>query len=384
MRGIESDLDEELVEKYASDHNIKFYKKKLALTNIKSNFQAIARKERRQWLFEIALKFDYQKIATAHHLDDQVENFFIRLNRNSGLKGLKGMTPLSGIFIKPLLFTYREIINKYVETNNVPYREDLSNFSDKYDRNFIRNKMIPLMEDRYPEFSKNVIKSIDNINEAFDTIEDFSSLVEKNISKQKNHRTHISLDGLSQYVRPALILYYILSKYGLNRTQSDNLFLAQTGSIVQSEDLIFLKDRNFIIIENRGSRIIETPIIINENGVIKLSDHQKLKVSKVDHVGENLQNAIYIDAEKLKWPLTIRGRKQGDFFFPIGMEMKKKKLKKYLIDLKLNKFEKENTLLLTDQLDNIIWVIGYRQDDRYKVRPETQNISSIQIINYES
>ena len=204
--------------------------------------------------------------------------------------------------------------------------------------------------------------------------------IEEEVTFKENDHVFISLNNLITFPSPKLILFYILQKYGLNRTQSDNLFEAETGAVIQSKKLIFLKNRTEIVIKNRSTKreskfeiaLYETPYNI---GKLRL-----LSMSKVDlQEYNNSEEEIFVDANKIKLPLLVRHRKEADSFYPLGMDMKSKKVKKYFIDIKLNQFEKEEAQLLVDAEGDTIWVMGYRADERFKIDENTTEIIRFKI-----
>ncbi len=381
MRDASSDLDELLIREYAKKNGIPFFSKKINLTTISSNFQAEARKIRYEWLLDTAKEGNYQMIATAHHKDDQVENFFLRINRNAGINGLSGIKIKRDNIIRPLLFAYKNEIKEYVKFENIPFREDESNLKSKYDRNFFRNEIIPKIEERYSNFKDNILSTIDKIDESNIFIKDAVSRIEQKhlITEQKIIK--LDLQEILSYSSPNLILFLILEKFGINRTQSDNLLEANTGGEVITDDKIFLKNRSEIIIKDK-IEFNEQNLIINElEGSYPLNSGQQLQFSTIKTFkNPKDSNVIIIDPSKISLPLIARKRASGDYFFPFGMNMQKKSLKKYLIDQKLSNFEKEKINILVDAEDKIIWVIGLRADERFKIKEQTTEFIEISVL----
>ena len=381
MRGNASDLDEELCKSFAADHDIPFYCKQIDLSMVTSNFQAKARAIRYEWLAEIALKNDYQLIATAHHKDDQIENFFLRINRRSGLNGLSGIKARSGKIIRPLLFANKNEIGKFVYEKEIPYREDKSNSESKYDRNFFRNDILPEIESRFPEFSNDLHSTIGKLTEANNLLHTYIEQRKKKLVKHEINETTIYIKKLQKHPQGEFVLYLILGPFGLNRTQSDNLFNAKTGGFVRVKNTICVKDRKKIIIRNQIAEKIQDIEISNKPNTYQLTTGFLLvqKAMPIQKLNRN-NYLVYIDTEKVAFPLKIRKRRDGDVFFPSGMNMQKKKLKKFLIDQKLNKFQKEDLNLLVDKTDQIVWVMGMRLDERFKTTPTSSKIIEMQII----
>ncbi|WP_235295983.1 tRNA lysidine(34) synthetase TilS [Portibacter marinus] len=380
LRGVESDKDEKLCEDYARRHHLEIHHEKMDLSHIQSNFQAEARQVRYEWLFNILRKHDYDVIATAHHKDDDIENFFIRIHRNSGLKGLSGIKPKNGKIIRPLLFASKEDILLYAQSKEIPFREDESNKKSKYRRNFFRNKIIPKIEKRIPGYKYNIHSTIEKINEANVLLNHLIVGIEEDITFKESDHIFISLDNLKTFPSARLILFYILNKYGLNRTQSDNLYEAGTGAIIQSDQLIFLKNRSEIVIKKRVPvQAVSIPVNLFETEY-HIGQMKILKMTKVQNEGQfNSSDEIYVSPSKLHLPLKIRARREGDVFYPLGMNMKTKKVKKFLIDQKLNKFEKQALRILEDAHGNIVWLIGLRADERFKIASEETDAVKIVI-----
>jgi len=380
MRDEESDSDEELCKKYAKKHQLEFFSRKVDLSKIQSNFQAEARRIRYMWLNQVAKDNDYDVIATAHHKDDDIENFFIRINRNSGLNGLSGIKPKKGNIIRPLLFASKEDILLFVQSEEVPFRDDESNFESKYKRNFFRNEVIPRIEKKIPGYKYNVHSTIEKISEANTLLNHLVSSIEDEITFKESDHVFVSVHNLKTFPSPRLILFYILNKYGLNRTQSDNLFEASTGAVIQSEKLIFLKNRSDIVIKKRTfKQEVFLPVELFETDY-NIGKMRILRLSKVENEGQqNTEREVFISEQNIAFPLTIRSRKEGDSFQPLGMEGKSKKVKKFLIDLKLNQFEKQEVQILEDSEGKIIWVLGLRADERSKITSEDKTVIKVAI-----
>jgi tRNA(Ile)-lysidine synthase len=383
MRNESSDDDEKLCAAYARKHQIEYFSRKVDLQKIDSNFQAQARRIRYKWLNTILKDNDYDLIATAHHKDDQVENFFIRINRNSGLNGLSGIKSKNSNLIRPLLFASKEDILLFAQSEKIPFSEDESNRESKYRRNFFRNEIIPLIEKKIPGYKYNIHSTIEKINEANTLLNHLIQNIEEEVTFKEYKHIFISLNSLQSFPSPRLILFYILQKYGLNRTQSDNLFDAETGSVIQSQKLIFLKNRTEIVIKDRTAKresVFELSLFETEYNIGRL---RMLTLSKVEKQNPtNSSDEIFIDGSKISFPLNVRHRKEGDKFYPLGMEMKSKKVKKYLIDVKMNQFEKDECQVLVDAKDEIIWLIGYRADERYKVGSKSTDIIRVSIAKH--
>lgn len=376
LRGSESDKDEQLCRQYCDKHAIPFYCTQVDFTNVKSNFQEIARQKRRDYLLKVSSEHDYRYIATAHHQDDEIENLLLRLNRSAGLKGLSGMSVKSGLFIKPLLFASKEDITNYCKSKLIPYRNDATNFESKYERNYIRNEVIPKIEEKFPHFKQNASSSVKYLAQAKELQQYFIQELTQKHLRRKADSWLLNLEMLDQFPDPPYVLFLILRDKGLNKTQCLNLYSANTGIRIEKDGTIFLKDRDQIILKSAtASEIID--YVIHEDDKEVLMSQGTLFFSQPGEALEATQRMIYIDVDKTEFPLRVRLRKKGDLFFPLGMGMKRKKLKKFFIDKKINQFEKDATLLLVDKNDQIIWVVGHRQDERFVANSQSQNIVKV-------
>lgn len=384
MRAAESDKDEDLCKSYCLKAGIPFYSKKVDLNHIKSNFQEEARKIRFEYFQEIMRKESYDLLATAHHKNDQVENFFLRINRQAGLQGLSGMKLRSGNLIHPMLFANKAQISKFIKSHGVPFREDQSNLESKYQRNFVRNEVIPLIKKKFPKFEENLSASIQHLSEYNGLFGEMLSQLKSNVVSIANDTITIDLNEISRSQHPKFLLYLILKDRRLNRTQSDNIYDAKVGTSIDLEGFTILKDRDVILIKKMQT--FDHPEInftLEHLGQIyDLGNGKSIKIEQVEKIENQGKFVIFLDGDKVEFPLQakVRGRLPGDIFFPAGMGMKRKKLKKYLVDQKLNNFDKSDVLIMTNAIDEIIWVIGYRQDERFVANDDSKTLLRVSYI----
>ncbi len=376
MRGEASDRDEELCRLWAQENGLPFLSKTVDLTDITSNFQAEARKIRYKWLNEILGDFQYDLIATAHHLDDQVENLFLKLSRGASLSGLRGIKVKSVNVIRPLLFADKQMIAEYVKNENIQFREDSSNRETKYLRNFFRNKVLPPIEERLPNFRDQILSSQRKLGEAEDLLFQFVKKLKQESTSSALGIEIINLGQFTSFGNAPYLLFLMLKPYGLNRSQAEDLWNSDTGAIIQSEHLVFLKNRHEVHIRKRQKHTFYSLQLREIPSSLDLDDGQKLEFLEISPplMGNTGSGKILVSSNKLILPLTIRSRQDGDFFFPSGMNMKKKKLKKFLIDEKLSQFQKEKVKLLVNGDGKIIWIIGMRGDERFTSNNEDEKI----------
>mgnify|MGYP006079496259 FL=1 len=376
LRGIESNQDQHFVKSLSMKyevpyHTIDFDTKEYALQH-KVSHQMAARDQRYVWFEKIRSEISADFIAIAHNSDDNIETFFINIIRGSGIKGLLGIKNKINFIVRPLMFSSRDEIIKYVTNNDLNYREDSSNSSDKYLRNKIRHNLIPLLKEMNPSIGKSISKELsilNNINSVY------KETIHKNLNKiiiNEDDRIIISKVKLLSLSPLDVYVYEIFSPYGFSDLRNiSNTITKGSGKQFFSPTHKLLFDREYIFL----SKIIEKETIETsiDSSVISIEIPIKMcfcVTHEVDY-NDNINNA-YLDFEKLQFPLTIRAWKKGDKFIPLGMSCYKK-LSDFFIDIKLSLLDKEKVYLLCSGKD-IIWVIGYRIDDRYKVTSKTKKM----------
>ena len=380
LRGKESDADEMLVRETCQDSYIPYFIESFDTLEFakenKLSIQLAARKLRYDWFQEIiSLGFDY--VLTAHHLDDNVETFLINFTRGTGLEGLTGIPAQKGNIIRPLLPFSREEIENYALENKIQWREDSSNASDKYFRNKLRHNIVPTLKELNTGFLDSFQNTLHHLHQAESLVNDASKLVYEKVVEVKENQLEIHLKSLLEFQNYKAYLYQWLKEYGFSAWNDIyDLVEAQSGKQVFSETHILLKDREKLILSERNE-INKSEVFIIESIESKVNIPLKLRFCKAVNIFETVSNCIFVDESKIKFPLTIRKWQEGDYFYPSGMNGKKK-LSKYFKDEKYSLLDKENQWLLCSE-DQIIWVIGKRADNRYIANETTQNSIKIEL-----
>lgn len=382
LRAEESDTDQHFVAAYCQKNQIPFFvesfeTEKFASDN-KLSIQLAARKLRYDWFFELKSKHNFDYIVTAHHLDDSLETFLINLSRGTGLEGLLGIQDNQNI-IRPLIDFSRRQIEAYAKENNIRWREDLSNVSDKYLRNKIRHHIVPLLKELSPDFLHSYSKTLSHLKESQDFIDESIDKILSEVIVKENNHTYLYISKLKLYKNYKFILYRWLSVYGFTAWEDVyNLLDAQSGKYIESKNYRLLKNRNeFILVKKTKFDADDKFLILEENSEIKIPI--QLKITKAKEVlATNNPNAVYVDKNLLNFPLKLRKYKEGEYFYPFGMRGKKKKISKFFKDEKLSVLEKENTWILYSD-NHVVWIVGKRLDDRFKI---TENTTSIIKIEY--
>ncbi len=378
LRGIESFEDQKFVEDYADAHHIPIYTTKFDTNAFAEDYQLsiqmAARELRYNWFYELLETENYDFILTAHHADDNLETFLINFSRGTGLDGLTGIPSQNDQVIRPLLTFSRQEIEEYAKENSLLWREDSSNASDKYLRNKIRHDLVPLFKELNPNFLISFQKTQSYLQESQTMAEDATVMVYQQVAKEIEKDIQFDLDKLKQLPNYASYLYQWLKEFGFSDWDViTDLVNSQSGKQVFSKHYRLLKNREVLIL---------SPIEENSNEEFYIDKNQNevniplnLSFCKVTDISASSISSIFVDENKLKYPLQIRKWKKGDFFQPFGMNGQSKKVSKFFKDEKLSLIAKEKIWLLCSD-NQIVWVIGARADERFKVE-----ITSTQIVN---
>lgn len=408
LRGEESERDEKFVKslanKYGAEVYLKHFDTKAIAAAEKKSIETAARDLRYQWFNELIAggttangqpsTGNHQRstanyILTAHHADDNIETVVMNFFRGTGIAGLHGILPKQGKIIRPLLFARRSEIEQYARHHKLEFVTDSTNAENEYTRNFFRNQVIPLVKESYPDADKNVLNNIRRLQDAEELYNQSISHHKEKLIEQKGNEIHIPVLKLLKTRPLATVLYEIIKDFDFNATQLDEviaLLESETGKYIESSSHRIIKNRKWLIIAPLNSSAAGT-ILIEEQDTRIVFDRGELKLQKIQNTKYKVQEGsqfAQLDAAYIKFPLLLRKWKQGDYFYPLGMKnlpagrQGKKKLSRFFIDQKLSLTEKENIWVL-EMNKKIIWVIGMRIDERFKITPQTKNIL---LVNY--
>ena len=341
------------------------------------SIQMAARELRYAWFEELKKKEDCDYIVTAHHLDDQVETFFIQLLRRSSLSAMSGMPVKTEKVIRPLMFAGRESIDTYVHDMGIPFREDESNQSDIYLRNRIRRNLIPLLQKVLPDLKISVLELMGNLKDVSDSFDNYFEKVEKEVVREEKGQSLIDIRKLKDSEFPLFFLEKYLKKLGFSSDVARNLYDimdGEAGKMFYSSSFRLIKDRNDIIIlplkltEEDKIRIDKASITTVENLFFKA------EVLPFDRrIMNRAENKIaLLDFESLAEELVLRKWKKGDYFHPLGLGGRKK-LSDFFVDRKFSLADKESQWILCSGED-ICWIVGEAIDDRFKIRDNTKDV----------
>jgi len=386
LRGKESERDEEFVQSLSKKYSVQFIVKKFDTENYakekKVSIQVAARELRYAWFHELIQQGQEDLIVTAHHLDDNIETVLMNFFKGTGLAGLRGMRPKSGKIIRPLLFARKEELLQFAKQENLQWVEDSSNASDKYSRNYLRHQLVPIIEKIFPAAVDNLANNIDRFRELEKFQADAVQLQLKKLIEKKGEELHIPILKLKKMASPKTLLHTLITQFGFGPAaveETVHLMESETGKYLLSDSHRILKNRNWLIISPLEVQAQEQVVVDNWEEKISFREGQLLlkrkPADKIEVVNNN--GKALLDEDKIKFPLILRKWKPGDYFYPLGMK-KKKKLARFFIDQKLSLSDKEKIWVI-EMNRKIVWVVGMRIDDRFKITANTKSVMEISV-----
>jgi len=382
LRGLESFGDQDFIQNYCDQNEIPLFSTKFDTEafakDYKLSTQIAARELRYSWFYELLETENFDYILTAHHADDNLETFIINLTRGTGLDGLTGIPEQNDKVIRPLLPFSREEILKYAEENNIEWREDSSNATNKYLRNKIRHDLVPILKEINLNFLNAFQKSQSYLQESKEMVEDASIMIYQQVAKEAGDDIHFDLNQLKKLPNYRSYLYQWLNEFGFVAWNDIyDLVESQSGKQVFAAEFRLLKNRDTLILSPILEEDEKEEFKIDEN-VTDVNFPLKLKLSQVDDITIDSNKSIFVDAEKIQFPLVLRKWNEGDVFHPLGMKGQSKKVSKFFKDEKLSLIEKGKMWLLFSD-NQIVWVVGMRQDERFKIENTTNKILKIEL-----
>ncbi|WP_276503715.1 tRNA lysidine(34) synthetase TilS [Terrimonas pollutisoli] len=386
LRGEDSERDERFVGGLAAKYGVNFHVIKFDTKDIakerRVSTQEAARGLRYEWFEKIRAEKGYQFILTAHHADDNIETVLMNFFRGTGIKGIRGIEPKHEHIVRPLLFARRKDLEGFLKESNLAFVQDYTNQHDDYTRNYFRNQLIPLIEKSFPGVNENMIANISRFREVEQLYQQAVAVHKKKLVEQEANEIHLPVLKLKKTPSLHSVLYEIIKEYGFTAHQLPdimNLLDSDSGKYVQSPSHRIIKNRQWLIIapnETNKGDIVIIDAVGNWQfaiGNLQLETTLIANTSAIAHYQLQTANSVaLLDADKIKFPMLLRKWKQGDYFYPLGM-MKKKKLSRFFIDRKLSKTDKENAWVI--EMDKkIIWVVGYRIDERFKITDNTKTV----------
>jgi tRNA(Ile)-lysidine synthase len=384
LRGAESDADEALVKAWAEQYYVPFYATRFETDKIaaewKKGIQETARILRYEWLEGIRADNNYTCIATAHHANDNVETVLMNLFKGTGISGMKGIPEHTSTIVRPLLWATRAEIDAYAIQEEIPYREDASNATDKYLLNTVRHHIIPAVEACFPNGVAQASSTIERLVEGEQIYRTAINQQLLKLTEQRGKDVYVPIRKLLLQPYRQTLVYEWLTPFGFTAAQMPEvmqLVTSESGHYMASDTHRVIKDREFLILTTLalgGTDIINIdsfPVRINVEGY----DITCNVIPKPQSLSADSMTA-FIAADKLELPLLLRKWRTGDYFYPLGMGMKKKKLSKFFVDQKVPIHVKEQIWVLESN-KRIVWVTGMRLDERFKVTDHTKEVLQV-------
>jgi len=385
LRGEDSNRDDKFVAQLAKKYDAAFYSTIFNTNAIakkeKKTVEEAARDLRYAWFATIRNENDYRCIITAHHADDNIETVLMNFFRGTGIKGLHGILPTQNKIVRPLLFANKKDLNVFAAENKLEFVTDYTNEENEYTRNYFRNELIPSIKKFFPGAEDNILKNITRLGEAEKLYDQAVDLHKKKLVQQKENEIHIPVLKLQMATPLSTIIYEIIKEYNFTAHQTEEII-----SLLQSDSGKYIRSSSHRIIKNRKWLII-TPNKTTAAQNILIEEHDKkitfaigvLQIEKmirpVNYQLSADNQIAQLDSSEIKFPLLLRRWKQGDYFYPLGMQ-KKKKLSRFFIDQKLSLTQKENIWVIESN-KKILWAIGMRIDNRFKIINSTKDILQI-------
>ena len=381
LRGKHSNEDESFVTLWAQENKLPLFKTSFDTNSLakerKVSVEMVARDLRYEWFETLINDNGFDFIAVAHHLNDNIETVLMNLSRGTGISGLSGMKDINGNIIRPLLKFSREDIEVFASEIGLDWREDLTNAETIYKRNKIRHNLVPLFEELNPSFTDSFLKTISNLRQTELIQNEYLKNINYDFWNELDDFIEIDIPKLTKIIAFETVLREKLIPFGFNNIEDViNSFKLESGKEYFSSTHRIVKDRNKLILaEIREEK--ENVFYINAK-TVELIYPIHIQLKRFNKFIENTDVLLaQLDRDKLKFPLKLRKWEEGDFFFPQGMKGKKK-ISKYFKDEKYSLVDKENQWLLVSD-NKIVWVVGKRLDERFKVTSSTKDILRVEV-----
>ncbi|MFT6849770.1 MAG: tRNA(Ile)-lysidine synthase, partial [Sphingobacteriales bacterium] len=375
LRGQDSQDDEQFCLAFADKYNLRIEVKKVTVPpNV--NMEEFARDSRFSFFDKISKENNNSLIALGHHANDQAETILYKLAKGTGIKGLRGMKGKAGRIVRPFLEVAKADILKYCISEGLAYREDLSNRNEAFSRNKIRHSVVPVIETINPSFVNTLASHARDLHE-------MEKWVKAKVSEEKKYIVKKTASGFALDVDKAIktegglfVVKEIFKEFGVLGAGFEAFIDdPKTGSEFEMNGHTVLFNRGELVLQNSK---VQTPIkvIVNDFEKNIILDSGEISIDLFLKGVPSLkakESELFLSKPQLKYPLKIRSWQDGDWFIPFGMKGKKK-VSDFLIDQKVSRFEKQDTLILENGNGDIIWVIGKRGDNRYKVNNQTTEI----------
>jgi tRNA(Ile)-lysidine synthase len=385
LRGVVSDQDEAWVRALAQQYGVSFYTHSFDVpTHAQSqgiSTQMAARALRYAWFQELCKKQGFEKVATAHHGNDSLETVLLHLTKGTGIAGLHGILPVQGRYIRPLLFANKAEILTYAQKEGLSWREDASNHQNTYQRNLIRNQVVPWLKKINPSLEATFTRTLERLTQVETMFNEQVATIRQQIGYHQGVNYYLAIHAIQDKPWAPVVAWELLKSFGFNFVQINNLLVHKhpSGAMIESASHRLYLDRKHWIVTPCIEPDLQSYTIDTTTEHLAIPSHelQCTHIPKAQYTIVANKEVAALDRAQLRFPLVVRKWQSGDVFYPLGMQ-KRKKLSDFLIDNKVPVPLKEQVWVVTSS-GKIVWILGYRIDDRFKVTVSTALVYEIQI-----
>jgi tRNA(Ile)-lysidine synthase len=340
-----------------------------------------ARTLRYAWFQELCQKQGFEKVATAHHVNDSLETVLLQLTKGTGMAGLHGILPAQGRYIRPLLFTNKAEIVEYAKKERLSWREDHSNQKNDYQRNLIRNQVVPWLKKINPGLEDTFMRTLERLTQVETIFNEQVAIIRQQIGHYQGKDYYLAIHAIQDKPWAPVVAWELLKSFGFNFVQINNL-LAQkhpSGTMAHSASHRLYLDRRHWIVTPYIEPSSQSYTIEETTKRLAVPPHelQCTQIPRAQYILVANKEVAALNKARLRFPLVVRKWQPGDIFYPLGMQQQKK-LSDFLIDNKVPVPLKEQVWVVTSG-GEIVWVLGHRIDDRFKITASTEQVYEIQL-----
>ncbi len=388
LRGADADADQQFCQSLAQQLDVPFYTINFDTPQFanqhKLSVQIAARELRYNWFEQIRQQHGFKAIALGHHQNDTIETILLNLTRGTGIAGLHGIQPKNGHLVRPLLFMGRDEVKSIVEEQQIAYVEDASNASTKYARNKLRHEVVPVLKSLNPNLENTFENNLRHFRQLEKLLEQQVQTLNSALINYRDDEVSIAISEVKKLFPQQLLLFKLLQPFGFIEPVVDDLIAAldsQPGKAFRSATHNLIIDRGKLLITPVAGLEPPLPVTLNQDDVFAVYGQYRLNLlhEETPLIVKDNPSATSIDAEKLVYPLTMRHWQQSDYFYPLGMKTRQK-LSDFFVHQKVPLHKKSQVPLLVNGNGDIIWVAGYRPDDRYKVTRNTKKVTIFELL----
>jgi tRNA(Ile)-lysidine synthase len=385
LRGADAVSDQAFCHRLAQQLNVNFhtinFDTEAYANQHKISIQMAARQLRYQWFEQLRSQHNYTSIALAHHQNDAIETILLNLTRGTGIAGLHGILPKNGKLVRPMLFLQRQEIEILIADQHIAYVEDSSNASVKYARNKIRLEVVPRLKELNPALEETFEHNLQRFRE-LEVLLQQEVLRQQQFIEEHGDERHMSIEAVKNMNPQRLLVFTMLKPYGFNEEHVDSIINSldkHAGRIFETANYTLFLDRSKLILKKKAGEALQQ-FLINEGSTELVYGNYRLTLLHDDSplIVKNNPLSISVDADLLIYPLAVRPWQPGDYFHPLGM-IGKQKLSDFFVHQKVPLHQKSEIPVLVNGNNEVIWIGGYRLDERYKVSDNTKKVTIFEL-----